>query len=134
MNRRQKGFTLAEIMLVVAILGILVSVVVPRLSGRTREAQLQVARLQIENLSTALDAFEYDNGRYPTTQEGLESLRQAPAGLSQWKGPYLKKAIPLDPWRNAYLYASPGRRNPDYDLMTFGADGQEGGENDVGNW
>src|SRR4051812_24363372 len=99
MNQRRSGLTLAEIMLVVAILGILVSVVVPRLTGRTQEAQIQTARLQIENLATALDAFEYDNGRVPTTQEGLEALRQPPGGLPNWKGPYLKKSVPLDPWK-----------------------------------
>lgn len=121
-------------MLVVAILGILVSIVVPRLTGRTREARTQAARLQIENLGTALDAFEYDCGRYPTSPEGLEALRQAPAGVAHWKGPYLKKAIPTDPWNNAYVYVSPGTHNNDYDLYSTGEDQQEGGGDDIGNW
>lgn len=131
---RERGFTLAEIMIVVAILGILVSIVVPRLTGRTQEAQLQTTRLQIENISTALDAFEYDNGRYPSSQEGLQALREAPSGLPNWKGPYLKKSVPLDPWRNPYLYVSPGLKNKDFDLYSLGKDGQEGTEDDIGNW
>jgi general secretion pathway protein G len=131
---RPNGFTLAEIMLVVAILGILVGVVVPRLTGRTKEARQQAARLQVENISMALDAFEYDCGRYPTTQEGLEALRQAPPGVRNWKGPYLKKAVPTDPWSNAYGYSSPGTKNPDFDLRSSGPDGQEGNDDDLGNW
>ena len=132
--RRRRGFTLAEIMLVVAILGILVSVVVPRLAGRTQEARAQAARLQIENLGLALDAFEYDCGRYPASHEGLSALREAPAGANGWKGPYLKKSVPRDPWGGAYAYRSPGNRNADYDLYSPGADGAEGSTDDVGNW
>ncbi len=134
MKNRTRGFTLAEIMLVVAILGILVSVVVPRLSGRTHEAQTQATRLQIENLSVALDAFEYDNGRYPTAQEGLEALRLSPPGSTNWKGPYLKKQVPMDPWRNPYSYTIPGSHNQDFDLYSFGKDGRAGTEDDIGNW
>lgn len=125
------GFTLAEIMLVVAILGILVGVVLPRMTGRTKEARTQAARLQMENLSMALDAFEYDCGRYPTTQEGLAALREAPAGAANWKGPYLKKAAPVDPWNNAYVYSVPGRQTSDYDLSSMGPDGEEGGPDDL---
>ncbi len=131
LSGRQKGFTLAEIMLVVAILGILVSVVLPRMTGRTKEARIQATRLQMENISMALDAFEYDCGRYPTTQEGLEALRENPAGAQNWKGPYLKKAVPLDSWSNPFIYLSPGSRNPDYDLASAGPDGQEGGPDDL---
>jgi general secretion pathway protein G len=134
MNRRIRGFTLAEIMLVVAILGILVAVVVPRLTGRTNEAQAQATRMQVENLSTALDAFEYDNGRFPTTFEGLESLRRSPPGLPNWKGPYLKKQIPSDPWKNSYVYACPGSHGGDFDLYSWGKDGREGSGDDIGNW
>lgn len=128
---RRTGFTLAEIMLVVAILGILVSVVLPRMTGRTNEARAQAARLQMENLSMALDAFEYDCGRYPTTQEGLDALRRPPPGVSNWKGPYLKKDVPADPWGTPFVYASPGARRPDFDLVSMGQDGQEGGVDDV---
>lgn len=129
-----RAFTLAEIMLVVAILGILAAVVVPRLTGRSQEARLQATKLQIENIGTALDAFEYDCGRYPSTTEGLEALRRAPSGTSNWKGPYLKKSLPVDPWNNAYVYVSPGARNQDFDLYSMGADQREGGGDDIGNW
>lgn len=133
-HKSRDGFTLVEIMLVVAILGILVSVAVPRLTGRTQEARMNAARLQIENLGMALDAFEYDCGRYPTTAEGLEALRQPVAGLPGWKGPYLKKRLPLDPWENAYVYLSPGVQNRDFDVISWGPDGHDGGDDDIGNW
>lgn len=132
-RHRHQGFTLAEIMLVVAIIGILVSVVVPRFSGRTQDAKLQTTRLQIENISMALDAFEYDCGRYPTSQEGLEALRQAPSSLRQWKGPYLKKSVPLDAWKNTFVYRVPGRKNPDFNLASMGPDGREGTADDISN-
>ena len=125
------GFTLIELMLVLAILGILVSVALPRLSGRTEEARLQAARLQIENFGVALDAFELDCGRYPTTDEGLDALRRPLADLAGWKGPYLKKDPPTDPWRRPYRYASPGVDGRDYDLVSLGPDGAEGGPDDV---
>lgn len=134
MKRSEKGFTLAEIMLVIAILGILVSVVVPRLTGRSKEARQQAVRLQIENLGMALDAFEFDCGRYPNAQEGLEALRQVPPQVSNWKGPYLKKAVPIDPWGNAYVYMAPGVHNKDFDLYSYGPDQHEGGGDDIGNW
>ena len=121
-------------MLVVAILGVLVSVALPRLTGRTEEARIQAARLQVENLGLALDAFEFDCGRYPLAQEGLEALRITPPGVAGWKGPYLKKALPRDPWKNPYVYLSPGLKNQDYDLYSTGPDQQEGGADDIGNW
>jgi len=130
-----RGFTLAEIMLVIAILGILVSVVLPRLTGRTKEARAQATRLQVANMETALEAFEYDCGRFPTSMEGLEALRTAPSGVgSKWKGPYLKKALPMDPWGNAYVYRTPGVKNRDYDLFSPSEDQREGTEDDIGNW
>lgn len=122
-------------MLVIAILGILVGVAVPRLTGRTEEARVQAARLQIENIGLALDAFEYDCGRYPFTSEGLEALREPVPSLSGWKGPYLKKSVPLDPWKNAYTYVSPGSRNRDYDLYSKGPAGlgplNQGGADEI---
>jgi general secretion pathway protein G len=134
MKKSQAGFTLAEIMLVIAILGILVSVVLPRLTGRTQEARAQTTRLQIENMSVALDAFELDCGRYPTGEEGLEALRLAPGGVPGWKGPYLKKAVPTDAWKNPYMYTAPGQHNTDYDLFSKGPDQQEDTNDDIGNW
>jgi general secretion pathway protein G len=85
------------------------------------------------NLGAALDAFEYDCGRYPTTAENLEGLLVAPAGITGWEGPYLKKHVPVDPWSHPYLYQSPGLRQVDYDLISFGGDGQEGGGDDLSN-
>jgi general secretion pathway protein G len=133
-NRYPGGFTLIEIMLVIAILGILISVAVPRLAGRTEEARQQATRLQIENLSAALDAFEFDCGRFPTAQEGLEALRQRPSAALNWKGPYLKKPLAHDPWQGAYAYAAPGTHNHDYDVYSPGPDGREGTSDDIGNW
>ncbi len=120
-------------MLVVAILGVLVSVAVPRFTGRTQEARATATKLQIENLSAALDAFEYDCGRFPTTTEGLDSLLSAPPGVSGWRGPYLKRRLPTDSWNRPFLYQSPGLRQPDYDLVSFGVDGREGGGDDLSN-
>jgi len=129
----KKGFTLIEMMLVVVIISILVTVVLPRLTGRTEQARVSAARLQIETIGMALDAFELDNGRYPTTAEGLAVLRANPGNLKKWNGPYLKKDLPMDPWGNAYVYNCPGRHNSDYDLYSNGPNGVEGAD-DIGNW
>lgn len=129
MNKR--GFTLVEIMIVIAIIGVLAGVAVPRLAGRTEDARIQATKLQIENLGMALDAFEYDCGRYPTTQEGLKVLRENTGGWANWKGPYLKKNVPLDPWKSPYVYESPGQRNKDYDLSSLGPDQKQGGDDEI---
>lgn len=134
MRRGQGGFTLVEIMVVVAILGVLASVALPRLTGRTQEARIQAARLEVENLGTALDAYEYDCGRYPTTSEGLSALQSSDGAGPGWKGPYLRRRVPLDPWRNPYVYQSPGIDGRDYDLLSWGPDGRAGGDDDIGNW
>ena len=123
-----KGFTLIEIMLVVIIIGILAAVVLPRFVGRTEEARRAAAIAQTENISLALDQFELDNGRFPATPD---ELVHNPGNLPNWKGPYLKKGIPNDPWGNPYYYKYPGAINPDYDLKSFGPDGLEGGGDDV---
>ena len=128
------GFTLIELMLVVIIIGVLVSMVVPRLVGRSEEARVSAAKADINaNISVALDLFELDNGRYPSAEEGLAALRTKPASATNWKGPYLKRK-PVDPWGSEYVYRSPGDHSPDYDLYSFGPDGTEGGDDDVNNW
>jgi general secretion pathway protein G len=139
MKKDIRGFTLIEIMLVVIIIGILVAMVVPNLSGRSEQARITAAKTDIEaNLSTALDMYESDNGRYPTTEQGLQALLDKPSSSpapNNWNGPYLKKKkIPKDPWGNDYVYVAPGSRNKDeYDLSSHGPDGTES-DDDVVNW
>jgi general secretion pathway protein G len=141
MNKRydQKGFTLVEIMLVVIILGVLVAMVVPNLAGRGEQARRAAALADIEsNVATALDLYEFDNGRYPATEQGLQALLVAPTSSPAplgWNGPYLKKRkIPKDPWGKEYVYVCPGIKNTDsYDLSSHGADGIES-EDDITNW
>lgn len=132
----QKGFTLIELMVVMFILALLAALVAPKMLGRMGESKTKAAKTQIELLGTALDSFHLDVGRYPTTQEGLQALREKPAGVDTWKGPYLPKDVPQDPWARPYQYVSPGNHG-DYDLFSFGADNAEGGEGenqDVQSW
>lgn len=139
MIKKSKAFTLIEIMLVVIIIGILAAMVIPNLSGRGEQARRAAAKADIEsNLSTALDLYELDNGRYPATDQGLIALIQkptAPPEPKSWNGPYLKKKkIPDDPWGRAYVYVFPGTHNTDsYDLSSLGPDGAEGTD-DITNW
>ncbi len=135
-TRRQAGFTLMELLLVLVIVGLLAAVVGPTLYQRIKPAKETAVREQIENFSTALDGFVVDVGRYPSTQEGLNSLRTKPDGIEKWNGPYLKKEIPADPWGNPYQYRSPGRSGG-YEIISYGADGREGGEGenaDITSW
>ncbi|MCD6339723.1 MAG: type II secretion system major pseudopilin GspG [Verrucomicrobia bacterium] len=130
--RRRGAFTLVEMLLVLAILATLAALIFPRFAGRSRQAKVTAARTQIANLEMAIDAFEVDNGFYP---QSLEDLIQQPANAPDWRGPYLKKGLPLDPWGQEYIYQYPGRYNPDsYDLMSMGPDGRVGGGDDVTNW
>ncbi len=138
MKRYHKGFTMIEIMLVVIIIGILAAMVIPNLSGRSKQARTAAAKADIDaNLSTALDLFEVDVGRYPATEEGIRALIEAPSNQDvseKWSGPYLKKKkVPVDPWGHEYVYQSPGQHNEDYDLSSLGADGSESAD-DVTNW
>lgn len=141
MRTMQEGFTLIELMVVIVILGILAAIIAPRLIGRTDEAKVTEAKVQIKNLETALKMYKLDNGQYPSTEQGLQALVEKPAiGVipKNWReGGYLeKKKAPLDPWGNAYVYVSPGLHG-DYDILSYGADGIRGGEKfdrDIGNW
>jgi len=126
------GFTLVELLVVMVIIGMLAALVAPRFIRQEEKAKVKAAKAQIELLGTALDTYRLDTGRYPSTQEGLEALRQKPGGLERWDGPYLKKAVPLDPWGKPYIYQSPGQNGP-YDLVSYGADGVPGGERDNGD-
>lgn len=128
-QKRQQGFSLIELLIVMIILGLLASLVGPRLFRHVDEAKVSTARSQIELLGTALDSYRLDVGRYPTTEQGLEALRNEPSGVRNWNGPYLPRPIPQDPWGSDYVYKSPGD-NGDYDLLSYGADGQPGGEGD----
>ena len=136
-----KGFTLLEIIVVVFILSLLVAIVAPRIIGRTDDARIAQAKVQIKNFETALKLFKLDNGFYPSTEQGIEALVEKPTvGQIPQKykeGGYLEqKKIPLDPWGNPYIYISPGIYG-DFDIICYGADGKEGGEGknaDIKNW
>ena len=138
-QRRQGGFTLIEIMVVVVILGILAAVVVPRIMDRPDQARITKAKQDIRALEAALNLYRLDNFRYPTTDQGLEALVSKPTSSPEpknWKsGGYLDR-LPKDPWSNPYQYLNPGEHG-DFDLYTLGADGSPGGEGinaDIGNW
>jgi general secretion pathway protein G len=127
---RHRGFTLIELLVVIAILGLVASLVGPSVIRQFGGAKTDTARLQIADLSAALDLYYLDLGRYPTTAEGLAALVAAPEAARGWNGPYLKKtAVPSDPWGNSHLYKAPGDNGP-YDLLSYGADSQLGGERD----
>ncbi len=130
------GFTLIELLVVMVIIGLLAALVAPRFMRQEEKAKVKVTMAQIELLGTALDTLRLDVGRYPTTQEGLESLRRKPGGLERWDGPYIRKAVPSDPWGKPYIYRSPGEHGS-YDLFSYGADGTPGGDGtnkDITSW
>jgi general secretion pathway protein G len=133
----ENGFTLIELLLVLVILAALSAVVVPKFSNRSQDAKITAAKTDIANLEVALDAFEIDTGRYPTNTEGIRALVVNPSNInrSEWKGPYLKRGVPVDPWQNEYIYRYPGQYNEyGYDLYSFGPDGIQGTEDDIKNW
>jgi general secretion pathway protein G len=135
-NRKEEGFTLIELLVVLIILGLLSALVAPKFFGKIEKAKTKTAKTQIELLGTALDDFRLDNGRYPTTEEGLQALREKPGDLQAWDGPYLPKPVPDDPWGRPYHYQSPGQHG-EYDLFSYGKDDAEGGEKenkDVVSW
>jgi general secretion pathway protein G len=133
-KQSSRAFTLIELMLVVIIIGALVAMVMPRLTGRGEQARAAAAKADIlSNIATGLKLYELDNGEFPSTEEGLNALMVKPSGANNWKGPYLEKK-PLDPWGREYKYKAPGEHRPaDYDLYSLGKDGVES-EDDVKNW
>jgi general secretion pathway protein G len=138
---KNKGFTLLEIIVVVFILSLLAAIVAPRIIGKTDDARIAEAKVQIKNLETALKLFRLDNGFYPSTEQGLAALIEKPTvgqiPRNYREGGYLgRRRIPLDPWENPYIYISPGIYG-DFDILSYGADGKEGGEGknaDIKNW
>jgi general secretion pathway protein G len=131
-----RGFTLLELLVVIVIIGMLAGLVAPRYFEQVGKSNSKIAKAQIDALEKALDAYRLDVGGYPTTEQGLEALNTRPQNLEKWSGPYLKKAVPLDPWGAAYIYKSPGDHG-DYDLLSYGKDGQPGGTGeaaDVTSW
>lgn len=136
-NKPQQGFTLIELLVVLVILGLLASLAGPKVMNYLGGAKSDSAKLQVEEFGASLDLFKLETGRYPSSQEGLQALVQAPPGVTGWNGPYLKKKmLPKDPWGNDYQYASPGQHGV-YDLYSLGADNKEGGEGenkDLTSW
>jgi general secretion pathway protein G len=132
-NRRGGGFTLIELLLVMVILAILAAVVVPKMVGRSEQARESAAKTGIANLETALNTFEVDNGRFPSSEEGLQALLTPPGNTPNWHGPYLPKP-PLDPWNNAFVYVYPGQHNTGgFDLYTTSGGADTSG-NKINNW
>lgn len=129
---RRVGFTLIELLVTIAIIATLAAIVAPALFGNVGQARQNAVRSQIQILSLALDAYRVDSDAYPATDQGLEALRTFPVAgdpPKNWRGPYLRQLVPLDPWGRAYLYVSPGVANPtSYDLYSLGKDGKPGGE------
>jgi general secretion pathway protein G len=136
-RRRDEGFTLLELLVVLAILGLLAALVGPQVLKYLGTSRTQTAKVQIENISASLDHFQLDVGRYPNADEGLSALVERPPNAPNWNGPYLKKRSGLiDPWGQPYLYRSPGKHG-DVDIYSLGSDKAEGGQGeaqDVGNW
>ena len=123
---RSKGFTLLELLVVIVIIGLLAGYVAPRYFGQVGKSEVQVARAQLDSLEKALDQYRLDNRHYPSAEQGLDALVNKPSGEANWAGPYLKKAVPNDPWGHAYVYRVPGEKG-DFDLYSLGRDGKPGG-------
>jgi len=123
---KQHGFTLLELLVVIVIIGLLAGYVAPRYFSQVGRSEVQVARAQVESLEKALDQFRLDTRHYPSAEQGLEALVNRPANEPNWSGPYLKKAVPADPWGHAYVYRVPGEKT-EFQLFSLGRDGKMGG-------
>jgi general secretion pathway protein G len=135
-KRNTTGFTLIELLIVMVIISLLAALVAPRFFGQEKKAKQRGAKGQIALLESAVDTYRLDVGRYPTTEQGLEALRERPDGIDKWDGPYLRKELPLDPWGNPYVYESPSEHG-EYAIVSYGADGKPGGEGidmDIVSW
>ncbi|MEO0030996.1 MAG: hypothetical protein RIS94_754 [Pseudomonadota bacterium] len=136
-NRQANGFTLLELLVVLAILGLLYAIVGPQVIKYLSSSKTETAQVQVKNVDAAMKLLRLDAGRYPTTQEGLNALVTQPQGMANWRGPYLPNASALnDPWQQPYRYANPGKHG-EIDIYTYGSDNAEGGNGearDLGNW
>ncbi len=138
-KRHDTGFTLVELLLVIIIIATLAAIVVPKFTGRSEEARIAAAKADISTIETQLDIYALDNlDKYPTAEQGIRALVEKPTTPPEpkkWKGPYLKKGVPADPWGNEYKYLYPGTHNKSsFDLWSMGPDGQDGGGDDLSNW
>ncbi|MEO8154057.1 MAG: type II secretion system major pseudopilin GspG [Rhizobacter sp.] len=124
------GFTLLELLVVMVIIGLLASYVAPRFFDQIGKSEVKATRAQLDAFDKALGAYRIDIGHYPTTEQGLKALVERPQSETKWSGPYLAKALPPDPWGRVYIYRVPGEQNHDYELMSFGKDGERGGTGD----
>ena len=135
-SNMSRGFTLLELLVVMVIIGLLAGYVGPKYFAQIGKSEVKTAKAQIDALEKALDQYRLDVGRYPAAEAGLNALVVNPGGESKWQGPYLKKAVPADPWGNPYVYRIPGEHG-EFDLFSYGRDGKQGGSNedaDVVNW
>ncbi len=139
MNNKKysKGFTLLELLVVLGIIAMLAGIVGPQVMKHMGTAKIKAAKVQIEDISTALDMYKLDVGNYPNNQQGLAVLVEKPADVKQWNGPYLRKdKVPVDPWQQEYHYQQPGQHGK-FDLYSYGADDKQGGEGedqDINSW